>query len=542
VKEGPFNIRSVLLITVFVWAVIFMPHLGTSELRHKEALHALTAVHMIESGNWVVPFLWNRPVLNAFPLHDWLMAVCMYPLGQSSELAARLPSALVVLAFVLMLILIPHRGFDPEHRFIMAILYLTTVCIMEKGRLAGPEVIAASTTGMAIYGWLRGVMGDYSPWSTWIGASLCLALSVLCAGLIGAFVFYVTVLCVCFRQRRLRRLLHPAHLISIVIWVGPFVLWSVAVTRRVTGVCLWPVWQAQLMNVIGPASFVLSARLEVIGRMVIYLLPGILVMPLLWMRTVVEKIPSEKQGLFKGLRVSIVICSIVFMILPGSVAWYVMPLTPLCWFVLAWLIPLQDKDPKVVQARIRIMRFLLLVMLLVSAGIVLFVSVDRYTVGLLICTLVVVVYLLQWHGSIYSPRVRVLFCALPLALGMGHYSAVDAVLDKPSEDTRTHARIIDALVPEHQTITVWQRTDPVLAFYIRAPLSYINDISCMEPDRRYLLMDASWAGQGDVEDAFALRRLYDVTLPGDKGHYVLWQRPERINQSSAIRPRAQSRR
>jgi hypothetical protein len=110
---------------------------------------------------------------------------------------------------------------------------------------------------------------------------------------------------------------------------------------------------------------------------------------------------------------------------------------------------------------------------------------------------------------------------------MGHYSAVDAVLDKPSEDTRAHARIIDALVPENQTITVWQGLDPVLAFYIKASLHYIEDISWITPQVHYLLTEVSYLKQEELEksvQSHTITCVYGFQLPKGKGHYVLYRK------------------
>ncbi len=61
-----------LLILVAVWAILYLTNLGSSELRSEEGHRVLPAVQMLETGNYLVPYIANRPYLNKPPLINWM--------------------------------------------------------------------------------------------------------------------------------------------------------------------------------------------------------------------------------------------------------------------------------------------------------------------------------------------------------------------------------------------------------------------------------------------------------------------------------------
>src|SRR5205085_6556196 len=91
------------LILIVVWALTYLTNLGSSELRSEEGHRVLPAVHMLDRGNYVVPYIAARPYLNKPPLINWLVAASFKLSGVRNEWTARLPSALFILAAALIL-------------------------------------------------------------------------------------------------------------------------------------------------------------------------------------------------------------------------------------------------------------------------------------------------------------------------------------------------------------------------------------------------------------------------------------------------------
>src|SRR5258708_26606712 len=92
---------QVLVLTTIIWAGIYLPGLGSVELKHEEPRRALPALHMLASGDWLVPRVGSIPFLRKPPMLHWLIALSFLATGTKSEWAFRLPSSLATLALTL---------------------------------------------------------------------------------------------------------------------------------------------------------------------------------------------------------------------------------------------------------------------------------------------------------------------------------------------------------------------------------------------------------------------------------------------------------
>src|SRR5260370_2270254 len=92
---------QVLVLTMIIWAGIYLPGLGSVELKHEEPRRALPALHMLASGDWLVPRVGSIPFLRKPPMLHWLIALSFLATGTTSEWAGPLPSALSTLAVAL---------------------------------------------------------------------------------------------------------------------------------------------------------------------------------------------------------------------------------------------------------------------------------------------------------------------------------------------------------------------------------------------------------------------------------------------------------
>ena len=93
-----------LVVVLLVWAAIYLPALGSLEIKGEEGRRILPAVQMIETGDYIVPKVGSEPYLRKPPLINWLVAASFKIFGQRNEWTARLPSVLCVLAVALVFI------------------------------------------------------------------------------------------------------------------------------------------------------------------------------------------------------------------------------------------------------------------------------------------------------------------------------------------------------------------------------------------------------------------------------------------------------
>ncbi|MBV8378824.1 MAG: glycosyltransferase family 39 protein, partial [Verrucomicrobia bacterium] len=101
--------RRAFVFVALLWAGIYLPGLGTLQLQHEEPRRALPALHMLTSGDWLVPRVGSDPYLRKPPLLNWAIALSCKLSGGVSEWAVRFPSVLATLALALTILVAGGR-------------------------------------------------------------------------------------------------------------------------------------------------------------------------------------------------------------------------------------------------------------------------------------------------------------------------------------------------------------------------------------------------------------------------------------------------
>jgi 4-amino-4-deoxy-L-arabinose transferase-like glycosyltransferase len=218
---------QVLVLTTIIWAGIYLPGLGSVELKHEEPRRALPAIHMLASGDWLVPRVGSIPFLRKPPMVHWLIALSFLATGTKSEWAVRLPSALATLALALAIGGMGSYWLGNSGAFFAAILFLTNFAILETGRLAELEAVYVASFGIGlliwITAWLRGGRG----WGLWLLPALFLSLAMLTKGPTHLLFFYGVIIPTLFFAKDLRALRHPAHWCALGLIVSLFGAWAI---------------------------------------------------------------------------------------------------------------------------------------------------------------------------------------------------------------------------------------------------------------------------------------------------------------------------
>jgi 4-amino-4-deoxy-L-arabinose transferase-like glycosyltransferase len=123
------------VVVLFVWAAIYLPRLGSLEIKSEEGRRILPAVTMLETGNYIVPQVGSDPYLRKPPLVNWMVAACFKLFRVRNEWAARLPSVVSVLAVALAFLGIARASLGANGSVAAALIWLTNFGLLEKGRL-----------------------------------------------------------------------------------------------------------------------------------------------------------------------------------------------------------------------------------------------------------------------------------------------------------------------------------------------------------------------------------------------------------------------
>ena len=314
--------RSLVLLTL-VWAGIYLPTLGTLELKGEEGRRILPGQTMLRNGDWVVPQVGGEVYLRKPPMINWLAAISFKLTGVENEWTARLPSVLGVLLLVWVLFMMGASWLGHSTAVASAIFAMTNIGMIEKGRLLEIDALYSVACGIAIIAWLRGWILE-KPWMAWIIAGLALGSGYLLKGPVHLVFFYVVVAAVLWKAGQLRKFFHPAHLVGLLIATALVALWYLPYHARTAGD--GNVMLKQLTDRIDGSDFDLSGWLLNIPRGLSNFLPWSIFLVFAWLPLRADT-PQKIRCLYLGLRWAVVATFVLVSIAPGSLPRYTMPLT-----------------------------------------------------------------------------------------------------------------------------------------------------------------------------------------------------------------------
>ena len=356
------------LLVVLLWVAIYLPALGSLEIKGEEGRRILPAVTMLDTGDWLVPQVGGVPYFNKPPLINWLIAESFRWTGVRNEWAARLPSVFAVLALGLTAIWTLSRWLGPGGALLAAIFLLTNIGLMEKGRLAEIESLYLSLYGLALLTWLGAWRHDAEwagarrlrfPWRAWTLPFVFLGLGCLTKSPLHVVFFYAVVGGVVGFAGRWRDLFNWAHGLGILVMLGVFALWAVPYFHAVSAGQAAGNWYAQMAGRVEVGEkFVWSAYLLNGPRGLVNFLPWVVLLPLAWRcrpptplaaaaslagdqpaarhpqlasASLASFIPSPSSfaldlAVARGLRWSVAACFVAVSVAPGGIPRYTLPL------------------------------------------------------------------------------------------------------------------------------------------------------------------------------------------------------------------------
>lgn len=432
------------LIILLVWAAIYLPGLGTLEIKGEEGRRILPAVTMLQTGNYLVPQVGSDPYFTKPPLVNWLVAGSFKLLGKRNEWAARLPSALCILAVGLAYIVIGSAALGVNGSLAAALIWLTNFGMIEKGRLIEIEALYASLTGLAMICWLGWFQERRSRWLVWIVPWLFLGLAMLAKGPLHLVFFYAVVVGVLYRNRELRELFKLPHLVGLLLMLAIFAAWAVPCLQLMRESDVAHTWTRQFSGRLSGEDFNLAGWLLNIPRGLGYFLPWTLL--LVFMPR--AHFASERSGrTASGLAWGIALSFVAVSLLPGALARYTMPLLAATAWLLAMLLTAQRFE------------------------------------------------LPNWLRSARPARVPaelrlpvIVAAAVMFAIAVYAFGAMPRL--KKREKVRTLAVKVNAAIPGAEPLYAVDPDYQPFLFYVRDPIVYVPDVAHLPLSARDVLVQA----------------------------------------------------
>src|SRR5271165_6302746 len=328
-----------MLFIILLWAAIYLPGLGSVQLEHEEPRRALPGIHMLASGDWLVPRVGSEPYLRKPPLLNWTIALSCKLAGGVSELAVRLPSVLATMMLSVAIFGIAGpRWLGRRGGLVAAIFFLANFTMIETGRLAELEALYVSLTGIALILWMTSWRNETGPWQLWLLPAPFLALGMLTKGPTHLIFYYGVILPVLVFAQDTRSLRHPAHFFSLVLILGALICWAIPCSLAVSShnpIGVWRFWWGELASRASAESgehFRLWIWLLNGPQTLKNFLPWTLMLPLLWRKETVAQLAGaadsgpRELALFRGARWGMVATSLLMILLPNGSPRYIYPL------------------------------------------------------------------------------------------------------------------------------------------------------------------------------------------------------------------------
>jgi 4-amino-4-deoxy-L-arabinose transferase-like glycosyltransferase len=423
---------------MLVWAVIYLPALGSIAIKGEEGRRILPAVRMLETGNYVVPQVGSSPYYRKPPLVNWLVAASFKFLGVRNEWTARLPSAFSVLVLAIALVTVARASLGARGSIIAAMIWLTNIGIIEKGRLIEIEGLYVSLFGLAIIFWLSFFLQKKSPWLIWLPASVFLGLGILAKGPTHLLFFYAIVLAVLSYWKEWRVLIHPAHFVGLVVMMGIAAAWAIPFVHSTTSHIAIDKWSGQYTGRLKGIDFKFLDWIQNVPRGLTYFLPWVLLFPFARFSRLQEQ---SGQRLARALSWGIAVPFLAVNLVPGALARYSMPaIVPASWLLG-----------------------------LICAG------------NALQCP----------RGWIKDERVWAKIVAAFVALGLvigGIGYPVTAIVLRDRQQVKKAAAEINALVPQNETLYAVNPDYQPVFFYVKAPVQYVSHVKNLPRNVRYFVV------------------------------------------------------
>jgi 4-amino-4-deoxy-L-arabinose transferase-like glycosyltransferase len=455
-----------LVIVLLVWAVVYLPALGSLAIKGEEGRRILPAIQMLKTGDYVVPQVGSKAYFLKPPLVNWLVAMSFKFFGARNEWTARLPSAFAVLAVAIAFVTVARASLGPTGSMIAALIWLTNIGMIEKGRLIEIEGLYVSLCGLAIIFWLSFWTQKKSAWLIWVPASISLGLGMLAKGPTLLVFFYAIVLAVLWKARSWRLLLHPAHFVALAIMLGIFASWAIPFASKTTMHLAVHYWSMQFSERLKGTEFQFVNWTLNVPRGLLYFLPWLVLFPFLRFSKFRD---HNQRQLAHALAWGTVLPFLIVNLVPGGVARYSMPyLVPA-----SWLLAMSYADGA-----------------------------------------------LHWPGEervgSQDPFARavIAFVGLGLVIGGIGYPLTALALRGRQQVTKA-AATINAALPGHEIVySVNPRYVPVL-FYIKAPLEYVRSVADLPEETHYFLVRADNEAEAASTQKWAPRKAHPIARATD---------------------------
>jgi 4-amino-4-deoxy-L-arabinose transferase-like glycosyltransferase len=454
-------------LVLLIWAAIYLPGLGSLEIKSEEGRRILPAVTMLETSNYIVPQIGSEPYLRKPPLVNWLVAGSFRIFGvrYHNEWTARVPSVLFVLSVALAFLTMARRALGPNGSLAAAMMWLTNFGLLEKGRLIEIEAVYVSVTALAFICWLNWWKEPRRRWLAWTIPWIFLGLALLAKGPLALLFFYAVVLAILWQADELRQLWSWLHFAGLLLMLGIFAAWAIPYLEMTQAGHAASVWSRQFSGRLTGEDFKFGDWLFNIPRGIAYLLPWVALFPF---ARFAELENEPERNFARALSLGVVVPFLIVSLVPGALPRYTLPLlAPAIWLLALFIRAHALVWPRQLRQAITS-------------------TIVAITAAMLIYSLAIIPFLQR--------RAKV----------------------------RPIGKQITALIPPNEKLFAVDPDYQPFLFYVQRPIVYVNHVDELPQETRFILVQPQREADAEEKELWLPRRARPVLKIKDyRGHHVI---------------------
>lgn len=466
---------SRVLIVLLFWAIIYLPWLGSSGLRSEEGHRVLPAIEMLDSGDYLVPHVGGEPYLRKPPLINWLIAASFKICGARNNWTARFPSTLAVLALALVFVIHGREPLGERGSLGAAFAWMTSLGMIEKGRMIEIEAVYVSLFGIAFLLWLNWWRRERSARLTWIVPWIFLGLAMLAKGPAMLIFFYALLVAILWRTKRVRELLQPAHFAGLLVMLIIFAAWAVPYSAAVHAQRVTQIWSREVMSRLQGEEITRNDWLLNFPLGLAYFLPAGLLLPFVRF----AQMPLAERPIARSLAIGAALPFCFILLLPGALPRYILPV----------LVPVYCLVGRALEDRAFHWQL--------SLG--------------------------KFHKRV-SPR---LVWTLLLLIALGAiiiFPWRSATFQKWHPGYDRIAQPVNAFVPSSETLYALHPNYQPFLFYVRAPVRYANTLEDVPVSAHFLIVAPNFQHEVESSSRWSQRPQFLLRTIGVRGRETLLYR------------------
>jgi 4-amino-4-deoxy-L-arabinose transferase-like glycosyltransferase len=475
-------IKGILLL-LFFCLLLNIPYIHLREFQGEEGRRVIIAETMLNTGEWIVPYVENVPYLKKPPLFNWLLAGIFRLTDTISETTARMLSVISAFLCALSLSLFWKKTARIKDAWFIlpGLIFLTFTDIMDKSVRAEIDMTFTLFITLAVLLWFFLYENLQKPTTAWIVSLSFVSVATLTKGLQAPAFFYCGVLPYLVYKREIRRFFSASHMAGICAALAIFSAWFVPFTDRIGMEEVLKTWWHEIATRQEPikAGGFLRHFIEFPFLYFIAYLPWLPLM-FLWVQKEIREKAIGYQKLVMYCLFFLLFSVPFYWIMPGARLRYILPVSGMLTLLLA--IPLSfaigdfSRKPLWIKRYLQVFGILLCLTVLASPfwGKRFELFQDPAPMLLLGAVFSLSLLLTVQQGEV--KKKLVLFFLITLLVRVSWASLYFPYHAKYLSYYRTAAQQINTLVPPDVPLYDYCVDNQHLAYYLNRPVTLIKFI------------------------------------------------------------------